>query len=132
MSTIQGNYEGEGANVSGSAAKTLVGDVPATNTATSTGPAGTMQSVAIDRRRRLRVSSESARSAVAINYGSGDQILTYASRGIYITTTGNLAVRFADDTSDVTLTGLNAGQWYPFSVAIVRQTSSTAAGFLLF
>lgn len=132
MPTIQGNYEGEGANVSGSAEKALPGDVPASNTMTSTGPSGTQQSVAIDRRRRLRVSSEAARGAAAINYSGGDQVLTKASRGLYITTSGNLAVRFVDDSGDVTLTGLLQGQWYPFAVAIIRQTSSTAAGFVLY
>ena len=133
MATVQGNYEAEGPNVStaGGFEKALVGDVPATNANPLQGPNGTMQSVAIDRRRRIRTSSESARAAVAINYSSGDQTLTKCSRGVYVTTSGTLVVRLADDTADATFTGLLAGQWYPLAVAIVRQTSSTAAGLLL-
>lgn len=132
MSTgIGGRYESEGANVS--PAGSLVPDVPASNSPGGTsGPKGNTQSVSIDRRRRLRVSSESARGATAISYGSGDQVLTNCSRGIYITTTGTLVMRFADDTADVTFTGLLAGQWYPFSVAIIRNSGSSAAGFILY
>ena len=128
---IMATYEGEGPNVSGALNVTNVPDVAAASKNATTTAQGRTTAVAMTRRRQLRVSSESARGAVAINYGGGDQQLANCCRGLYITTSGNLAVRFADDSADVTLTGLLAGQWYPFSVAIIRQTASTAAGFIL-
>lgn len=82
------------------------------------------------------------RGAIAISYGGGDHTVSTDSgvanlsisscRALYISTAGNLAVRLAGMTSDVTLTNLAAGTVYPFCVSIVRQTSSTAAGFFLF
>lgn len=131
MPTIQGTYEAEGPNVSGAAQKALTGDVPAMNTMSSTGPGGNQQSVAIDVRRRLRVSTEAARAGVAISVGSADQVLAKATRWVYIGTTGNLVVRLADDTADVTLSNVPVGL-YQLAVAIVRKTGTTAAGVLLF
>lgn len=117
MPDISGNYEGEGVAV-----------VPDVGTS---GSKGTTAMVPITRRRQLRVSSESARGATAISVGGGDQTLTSPSRGLYISGAGTLAVRFVDDTADVTLTGLAAGVWYPFAIRIVRQAGATATGFLL-
>lgn len=133
---IKGLYEGEGPNVSGNYQQTAVQpDVPtsanAIDPSNKTGAKAVVQ-IAVDLRRRIRTSSEPARDATAISYGGGDQILTKASRAIYISTAGNLAVRFADSAGDVTLTGLLAGQVYSFALAIIRQTSSTAAGVVLF
>ena len=131
MPDIVGTYEGEGPNVLGTLNDTLVPDVQAQSTSATTTGKGRSTVFAADRRRRLRVSSEGARGAVAINYSGGDQSLAKYCRGVYISTGGNLAVRFADDSADVTLVGLVAGQWYPFCLAIIRQTSSTAAGHVL-
>lgn len=130
--SLSGRYEGEGPNVSGSQATTPPGDVPVSNlTSSATGPIGPVQDVAIDRRRRLRISSEAGRQAIAINYSSADHQFANATRWIYIGTTGNLAVRFADDTADVTLSNLPVGL-YQFAISIVRKTGSTAAGVAIF
>ena len=139
MHTLAGTYEGEGPNTTAAIAN--VPDVNAApsgstenaaNTADTAKKAqGRVVGVAMTRRRQLRVSSESARDAVAISVGGGDQTFANASRGVYITTAGNIACRFVDGTQDVTITGLLAGQVYPFALAIIRQTNTTAAGFVL-
>lgn len=128
---ISGTYEGEGPNVSGTLSTANVPDVQAASTNATTTGQGRGASIAADRRRRLRVSSEGARAAVAIAVSSADQQLANYSRGVYISTGGNLVVRLVDDTADATFTGLVAGQWYPLCVAIVRKTGTTAAGLLL-
>lgn len=79
---------------------------------------------------RAAAASDPAIGAVAISYGGGDQNLTGFVRGLYITTAGNLNVVFADG-SNVTLTGLLAGTVYPFCLTQIKQSSSTAAGFVL-
>ncbi len=76
------------------------------------------------------VGTVSARGCIAISYGGGDQSLTQNSRGIYITTAGALSVTFVDGSTGV-FTGLQAGQVYPFQVTTIKQSSSTAAGFVL-
>lgn len=125
MPDISGNYEGEGINVSpaGPAIRLDIG---------KDGIKGNVSMATIDRRRRVRVSNEAARTATAINVGGGDQILAQCSRGVYVSANGNLVVRLADDTADATFTGVLAGNWYPFAIAIVRQTGSTATGVLTF
>ena len=76
-----------------------------------------------------------AKDAVAISYGGGDQNLG-ATRGpgraLYISSAGNLVVRMTHSATDITLTGLLAGTIYPISVALIRQTNSTAAGLVLY
>lgn len=74
----------------------------------------------------------SARRAVAIDYSGGDQTLSPPCRALLIETAGNLAVRMAGATEDVTLTNLSAGQVYPLAIAIIRETDSTAAGKALY
>ena len=131
-SGITGVYEGEGANVTaGSGGAALVPDVAGMGSSTTSGQ-GRQASVAVTRRRQLRVSSEGARSGLVISYGGGDQILTKAARGVLITTSGNLTGRLAEDTADINYAGLLQGTIYPLCFAIVRQTGSTAAGVLLF
>jgi hypothetical protein len=70
--------------------------------------------------------------SVAINYASGDQILTAPGTGLYISSAGNLVVRLRCGTSDTTLTGLLAGKTYDFEVVAIRQTNSTAQGQILY
>jgi hypothetical protein len=121
---LEGSYEGEGTNVgAGLPSIAAVPDAPAR-------PAQP-NDVTVDRRRRLRTSSESARDATAISVGGGDQTLSVAARGVYIGTAGNLVVRLVDATADTTFSNLSAGSYYPFAIAIVRQTGTTAAGVLL-
>jgi hypothetical protein len=129
---ITGTYEGEGANVSGALSVAIVPDVPTQNKQRTTSGQGIQAGATMDIRRRLRVSSECARSGLAISYGGGDQILTKCARGVYITTAGTLVLRMTDDSADLTFPGLAAGQYYPFAIALIRQTNSTAAGILLF
>jgi len=126
MPDISGNYEGEGVNVTGAQKQALVPDVG------QAGNKGPTSMVRITRRRQLAVSSEGARSDAAISYGGGDQVLTVASRGVYITTGGTLVLRLAESVADQTYSALIAGNYYPFHIAIVRQAASTAAGILLF
>lgn len=140
MSTqVEGTYEGEGPNVatiaSGGFQSTTVPDVAkisASAAAANPSGQGRTGSVALTRRRQLRVSSESARAQTAISYSGGDQILNYAARGVYISTGGTLVCRLVDDTADATFSGLTAGSWYPLAIAIVRQSGSTVAGNLLY
>lgn len=133
MSTgISANYEGEGPNVSGALKNTLPSDAAASGPNPTTTGAGKQLLLKADRRSRLRTNSEGVRSMAAINYGGGDQILTNVARAVYITTGGTLVLRCAEDTADQTVTNLLAGTVYPFHVALIRQTNSTAAGFLLF
>lgn len=127
MPDIAGNYEGEGVNVAaGGQNKAVIPDV------STVGNKGTTGMTPIDRRRRLRVSSECARAGVAISYGGGDQVLAQCARAVYITTGGTLVLRMQEDTADLTFTGLILGQVYPFAIALIRQGGSTAAGILLF
>lgn len=68
--------------------------------------------------------------AVAINYGSGNQVLATESRGVYIGTAGHLAVIMRDG-SEVTFSNLAAGQVYWFAIRTIKQSGSTAAGVAL-
>jgi hypothetical protein len=97
-----------------------------------TGGQGRTGMMRVDRRGRLRTSSESARSGAAIAVGGGDQILAVCSRAVYISGTGALVIRLADDTADITLSGLVVGTVYPLAIALIRQAGTTAAGVLLF
>lgn len=135
---ISGSYDGEGLNVSAKSA-TAPGpvaqqspDVWAQGAATGTAPGGQGRQslMRTDRRGRLRTSSEAARSGTAISVGGGDQVLSVCTRKIWIGTAGNLIVRLADDTADVTFTALAIGV-YDLAIAVVRSTT-TAAGVLLF
>jgi len=141
---MTGTYDGEGSNIaSGGTGGAPIGgnglvapaapspDVGLASNSTTSGQ-GRQGVVTIDRRKRLRTSSESARSETPISVSGGDQKLAYCSRGIYISTAGTLVCRLADNSADSTFSNLNAGSWYPFAVAIIRQTGTTAAGNVLF
>lgn len=137
---ISGSYDGEGLNVAAKSA-TAPGpvaqqspDIWAQGAAlnTSLGGQGRQGLCRVDRRGRLRTSNESARSGAAISVGGGDQVLAVCSRFLYVATTGAVVVRLADDTADITLSGLLAGTILPLAIAIVRQTGTTATGVLLF
>jgi hypothetical protein len=142
-SGISGNYEGEGPNVAGGAGAqqpvAIPPDVAARGYGDATKAAAALQNgqgkdsmVSVDRRSRLRVSSEGARSGTAINVGAADQVLTVYARGFYVSGNGNIVMRGPDDTADQTYTGVVAGQYYPFCVALIRKTGTTATGNLLF
>jgi hypothetical protein len=131
MSSITGSYDGEGSNVTGALAVAPPPDVAAGGPDPSKSGQGRSGMIPIDRRRRLRVSSEGARAAVAINVSGGDQILTSYARGVYVSAAGNIVGRLADDTADQTFANLVAGLYYPFCFALVRQTGTTATGVLL-
>lgn len=141
MEQVAGTYEGEGSNTTAGIASppdvnaaipggTNQPESPQAVADTAKKALGKTSGVAITRRRQLRVSSESARDAVAVNVGGGDQVLGNASRGVFCTGSGNLVVRFVDGSADVTLP-LSSNTVYPFAIAIVRQTGTTATGFLL-
>lgn len=68
--------------------------------------------------------------ATAISVGGGDQTVSPPSSGIHVTTAGNLVVRMADDTADVTI-ACAANTYYEYSVKVIRQTGTTAAGFIM-
>lgn len=70
--------------------------------------------------------------SVPIDYSAADQTPSQPSRGLFISSAGNLVVRLRCGTSDTTLTGLLAGKTYDFEVIAVRKTNSTAAGLLLY
>jgi len=138
---ISGSYDGEGVNVSAASA-TAPGPPPGvspdvwaqTNALNNskTGGQGRTAMMRVDRRGRLRTSSESARSGTAIAVGGGDQILAVCSRAVYISGTGAIVIRLADDTADITLSGLVVGTVYPLAIALIRQSGTTATGVLLF
>lgn len=69
--------------------------------------------------------------STAINVAAADQAVSPPSNGLYITTTGTLVVRFAEDSADVTLTNLQAGFFYPFAVKKIIKLGTTAAGFII-
>jgi hypothetical protein len=75
---------------------------------------------------------ESYKRSVAISVGGGDQTPSVGCCGVYVQTAGNLVCRLRNGATDTTFTGLLAGTVYPFAVAIVRQTGTTAAGVLLY
>lgn len=143
MDQLSGTYEGEGPNTAAA-----IANVPDINAATAGGTGanqtpqttadaskkaqGRTSGVAITRRRQLRVSSESARDETAISVPSVDQVLSNAARGVYISAAGNLVCRLVDAAADSTFSNLVAGQIYPFAVAIVRHTGTTATGNILF
>jgi hypothetical protein len=137
---ISGNYDGEGPNV---APQTATAPGPVAGSPDVWAKRGSMNNgitggqgiggfAPVDRRGRLRTSSESARSGTAISIGGGDQVLTVCTRALYVGGGGNLVCRLADDTADITLTGLVAGVVYPIAIALVRATGTTATGILLF
>lgn len=70
--------------------------------------------------------------SAAISYGGGDQTLAIPSRGVYISTAGNLTCRLKNGATDTVFTGLLVGWVYNFEITIIRQTGSTAAGLVLF
>lgn len=76
--------------------------------------------------------SEATRSAhdgVAINVGGGNQTILPIGRAIHANTSGNIAFVMP---SGVTLTiAVNAGSYYPYSVATVLQSGTTAAGAIM-
>ncbi len=143
MEQIAGTYEAEGPNVTGGVA--AVPDINAAPSGATNAPETPQAmadrtlkaqsktvSVAITRRRQLRVSSESATADDTINYSGGDQVLTNVSRGLYIGAAGNLALRLKDSGADQTYSNLPAGFILPVCVAVIRQTGSTAEGIILY
>lgn len=140
MSGIAGNYDGEGPNVApksatapGPVAKSP--DVWAKRGALNNGIPGGQGiggTVPVDRVGRLRTADEAARSGTAISVGGGDQVLGVCTRWVYIAGTGNLVVRLADDSADVTFATIPAGTMLRIAAAIIRQTGTTATGLLLF
>jgi hypothetical protein len=142
MEQVSGTYEGEGPNTTAGIA--LVPDINAapaggtnanqteqTTADTAQKAKGKTASVAITRRRQLRVSSEGSRSHVAVNFGAGDQVLANAARGIAVSTGGTLVFRGPEDTADQTFVFVPG--WYPFGIALIRNVgSSGVVGLLLF
>jgi hypothetical protein len=140
MQQIAGTYEQEGPNVTvpialvpdmnaGPAGGTNASQTAQTTADTALKAKGKTASVAITRRRQLRVSSESSRSHVAINFTS-DQVLANAARGIFVTTGGTLVFRGPEDTADQTL-AITTG-WWPIGIALIRASSVGVVGLLAF
>lgn len=65
-------------------------------------------------------------SMVAIDYSVSDATLAVIPRSIHVNADGTAVVRLEDDSADVTLV-LNAGQFYPYRVKIVRNSGTTAS-----
>lgn len=80
--------------------------------------------------RGVQERSDPAIGAIAIDYAAGDQDITVPSRGLYISSAGDLVVLMANGDA-VTLTGLLAGVVYPIAVRKIIQAASTAAGLVL-
>jgi hypothetical protein len=90
---------------------------------------------------------DGARALVAIDYSGGNQLVSTAvaavaavsgtagrsiahSRGLYITTAGNLAIITTGRTDAITVAF--AVGWHPISIVQINQAASTAAGFYYF
>lgn len=71
------------------------------------------------------------RRRVAISVGGGDQALAPPCNAVFFTTAGNMACRFAGDTADSTV-AVTTDKVYPYSIAVIRQTGTTAAGYVLY
>ena len=56
--------------------------------------------------------------------------LTHNTRGLMVSTEGNVKVSFVTTGSEIILTGLKAGVVYPFQVKRVWETDTTATGIL--
>lgn len=56
--------------------------------------------------------------------------LANVSKGLYVGGAGNIACRLADDSADVTFTGIPAGTVLPIRVSHVRSTSTTATSIV--
>lgn len=124
---VMGTYEGE---------TLAVPDVANASTTVANSGKGRTTAVSVDRRRRMRVSSEGARSAVALT-GSAQTFtnangLAIATRGIYVSAGGSITGRFADDSADVTLSALTAGQVYPFALISITSVAGGLTGVALF
>jgi hypothetical protein len=139
-SGISGNYDGEGANVAPQSPTTPGPIVASPDKWAQTnalgnklnGGQGRQVMATFDRRGRVRTSSESARSALAVNVGGGDQVLGVCARALYVSVTGTIVVRLADDTADVTFANLTAGVVYPLAIALVRSAGTSGSYVLLF
>lgn len=68
------------------------------------------------------------KGAFSITASDSDD-LSQVTRGIYVGTSGNLAVIMADDT-EVTFNSLSAGIVHPLRVKRVKSTSTTASNIL--
>lgn len=84
----------------------------------------------MDPKSNTKHSVNPARQAEAIDVSSGDHTLTLSARGLYVGGAGDVACRFADDDSDVTLVGVAAGSVLPISLSVVRQTATTATNMV--
>jgi hypothetical protein len=83
-----------------------------------------------------RLDSKSARKAFAItpndnNYLADANDKQYVTKGILATVAGNINVIFADDSAAVVIPIL-AGVVYPFSLKMIKSTSTTATGLFGF
>lgn len=79
--------------------------------------------------KRASGADDPAVGVVAINYAGGDQTLAIDGRRIYVTTAGNLNLVFVDGSTAIM--PVLANTTYAWAVRTIKQTSSTAAGFIL-
>jgi len=66
---------------------------------------------------------------VAIDYSGGDVTLATIPRSLSCNAAGNVVMRMAKGSTDVTRY-MNAGVDYPWAVKIIRQTNTTATGLV--
>lgn len=78
---------------------------------------------------RARVDAGPARKLVAVTPGDAT-VLPDDVRGLYIGGGGNIAIRAADDTTAVTLTGVLAGTFLPIAAVRVLSTGTTATSIV--
>lgn len=68
-------------------------------------------------------------SAVAVT--PSDSASFAATRGVFVGTSGDLVVRFAGDTANVTLKNVVAGVTHPWSITRVAATGTTATNIVV-
>lgn len=138
---LSGNYDGEGPNVAAAVPGTKNNPGPVTQSPDIpdkrgtlndgiTGGQGIQGTVPVDVRGRLRVTDDGARKSATFTTGVGSGKLNEVTRWVYVSTTGNLVVRLADDSADATFATIPVGL-YKLQVAEVK-SSTTASGLLLF
>lgn len=71
-----------------------------------------------------------ARKAAAVTTHDTDPLPGGTTKGLFVGGAGNIALRFADDSADVTLTGVVAGCVLPIRVTHVRATLTTATNIV--
>jgi hypothetical protein len=70
-----------------------------------------------------------ARNALAVT-PHDTNALANVSKALYVGGAGNIVVRLADDSADVTFTGVTAGSILPIRASHVRATSTTATSIV--